>query len=201
MNALSFRTEFGADLKDVDQAEKKDFPAIEQWIRKLPAGTSVTFDLSDIEFIGYSYAKQTIRRCLKDMIEGKYGQRAFILRYAGENHLSKLTEVSYALNENNLTMLVSTGTEGQYALIGYLTCEGLRESIKEKRKKRKLLNMLEMIISQKEAFTNDIAKTLGLSLQNCNHLLDELEQVRLIEREKQISPTGGPLYLNRLIAP
>jgi len=48
-------------------------------------------------------------------------------------------------------------------------------------------------------YTNEIARGLRLTLPNCNYLLAELETSGLVERIKESSPSGGPLYLNRVI--
>ena len=197
MRTVLFR-EFGKDLKFSSQAEQKDYQKLDQTLVTFKPDTVGVFDLNGLEFLGYSYAKQTIRRSFKRLLDGHYGIRAIVLRYDGDDYEVLLDGVRAALVEQNLTMWLSVST--QWIPLGYLSTEGDKEADKEKRKKAKMKDILNFLEGKGECATNEISSGLGLSLQNANHLLQELADMHLIERRKVSSPTGGPLFVNEMVA-
>jgi predicted transcriptional regulator len=73
------------------------------------------------------------------------------------------------------------------------------DTVKDKNKREKMLAIVELLLKKNALYTNEVAKKLTLKLPYCNRLLDELAASRLIVRVKETSPSGGPIYLNRLI--
>ena len=117
-------SEFGTDLKFTDQAEHQDFPKIDGLLKALPLNTIVVFDLNNLEFLGYSYAKQTIRRSFRNFLEGNYKVRVIVLAYDGDDSEGLLDGVRAALAEQNLTMWLFA--QGQWRSFGYLSTEGIK---------------------------------------------------------------------------
>jgi hypothetical protein len=192
--------EFGADLKDVEKGEKDDFPKLDAWLKAIRRNQPVIFDLNGLEYIGYSYAKQTIRRSLQKLFDGKYDASAIWLRYDGDDVKTKLDGISYALFERGITCILENAAKSSYQLIGYLIYEeSMFDTVKDRNKREKMRAIMELLLKKKELYTNEVAKKLVLKLPYCNRLLDELTAMRLITRVKEASPSGGPIYLNQIM--
>ena len=132
------------------------------------------------------------------MLAGDYRIKTIVLKYDGDDFEELLDGVRAALVEQDLTMWLSVNT--QWIPFGYLSTEGDNEAEKEKRKKAKMKDILDLLKRNGEYATNEISSSLGLSLQNANHLLQELAYMHLIDRRKVSSPTGGPLFVNKMVA-
>ena len=197
MRSVRFR-EFGEDLKFSSQAEQTDLRKLEQELARFRPDSPAVFDLNGVEFLGYSYAKQTIRRSFKRFLDGQYKLSAIVLQYDGDDYDVLLDGVRAALAEQNLTMWLLVGD--QWIPFGYLSTDGIKDPDKEKRKKAKMKYILDLLKRTGECATNKISSSLGLSLQNANHLLQELAYMHLIDRRKVSSPTGGPLFVNKMVA-
>ncbi len=197
MQSVRFR-EFGKDLKFSWQAEREDYVELNQTLERTPQDTVGVFDLNGLEFLGYSYAKQTIRRSFKRLLAGDYRIKTIVLKYDGDDFEELLDGVRAALVEQDLTMWLSV--RNRWIPFGYLSTEGDNEAEKEKRKKAKMKDILDLLKRNGEYATNEISLRLGLSLQNANHLLQELADMHLIDRRKVSSPTGGPLFVNKMVA-
>jgi hypothetical protein len=193
-------SQFGKDLKDGDLAQKEHFSLLEQQLWQVPQHSDAILDLDGVEFIGYGYAKHAIRPCVERWLKGKYPLRSLILACRRDDYRVFLEAVELALAEVRLTVLLHLGHRDWLVPLGYLPYESPFETQKERRKKEKLLRILELLIRKTELYTNEIAHDLGLTLPNCNYLLSELESLRLVERIKESSPSGGPLFRNRLVA-
>ena len=192
--------EFGADLKDVEKGDKDDFPKLDHWLKAIHRNRPVIFDLNGLEYIGYSYAKQTIRRSLQKLLDGKYAISAILLRYDGDDVKTKLDGISYALFERGMTCILENAAKSSYQLAGYLTYEeSVFDTVKDRNKREKMRAIMELLLKKKELYTNEVAKKLALKLPYCNRLLDELAAMRLITRVKEASPSGGPIYLNQIM--
>jgi len=190
---------FGTELKDPGVAEKEHFPLLERRIRDFPRGTDAVLDFSGVEFIGYAYAKQTVRPCFEKLLGGELRVRSLLLACDRDDYRVYLEAVHLALAESRLSTLLWLKQENRLAPLGYLIYEPPFEGKKEQRKKEKMRRILDLLIARTQLYTNEIAKNLELTLQNSNYLLGELEKMRLVERIKETSPSGGPLYRNRLI--
>jgi hypothetical protein len=192
--------EFGADLKDVEKGEKEDFPKLDHWLKAIHRNQPAIFDLNGLEYIGYSYAKQTIRRSLQKLLDGRYNASAILLRYDGDDVKTKLDGISYALFERGMTCILESSAKSSYQLIGYLTYEeSAFDTVKDRKKREKMRAIMELLLKKKELYTNEVAKKLALKLPYCNRLLDELAAMRLLTRVKEASPSGGPIYLNQVM--
>lgn len=190
---------FGTDLKDVMKAEREDFPVLDEWLSARDRSSTVLLDLSRVEFIGYSYAKQTVRRALQKLMDRSYPVSSIVLRYDGEDYKTRLDGLGYALNERRMTCLLQLPRTDDATLIGYLGFQDHAfESTKDRKKREKMQAVMNNLVQKKALYTNEVAKSLNLKLPYCNRLLDELSGMRLLHRVKETSPTGGPIYLNRL---
>lgn len=197
MQTVRFR-EFGEDLKFSWQAEQEDYAKLNRSLKRMERDSVGIFDLNGLEFLGYSYAKQTIRRCFRRLLEGDYRIKTIVLKYDRNDYEDLLDGVRAGLAEQDLTMWLSVGTK--WIPFGYLSTDGEKEAETEKRKKAKMKDILVYLRAKRECATNEISDALDLSLQNANHLLQELAKMRLLERSKVSSPTGGPLFVNRMVA-
>lgn len=190
---------FGTDLKDVMKAEREDFPVLDAWLSAPERSLTVVLDFSNLEFIGYSYVKQTVRRALQKLIDRQYPVSSIVLRYDGDDYETRLDGLGYALNERRMTCLLQLPHANSATLIGYLGFQDHAfESTKDRKKREKMQAVMNSLVRKRAMYTNELAKSLDLKLPYCNRLLDELSGMRLLFRVKETSPTGGPIFLNRL---
>lgn len=198
-NVFNFQ-QLGTDLKDAEKGEKKDFPILDTWLRLVQPNHLAILDLNGTEYIGYSYAKQTIRRSIQKLLDGEHTASAIVLRYNADDVKTKLDGISYALFERGMTCILENSSRSLYQLIGYLTYEeSIFDTVKDKNKRKKMRAIMELLFKKKELYTNEVAKKLDLKLPYCNRLLNDLETMRLIMRIKETSPSGGPIFLNRVV--
>lgn len=198
-NVFNFQ-QLGTDLKDAEKGEKEDFPILDSWLRLVQPNHLAILDLNGTEYIGYSYAKQTIRRSIQKLLDGEHNASAIVLRYTADDVKTKLDGISYALFERGMTCILENSSRSSYQLIGYLTYEeSIFDTVKDKNKRKKMRAMMELFFKKRELYTNEVAKKLNLKLPYCNRLLNDLETMRLIIRIKEVSPSGGPIFLNRVV--
>ncbi|MFH1570279.1 MAG: hypothetical protein ABIL09_19965 [Gemmatimonadota bacterium] len=193
--------DFGAELKDTALAETVHFPLLDQQLQQMAPGSLVLLDLGGVDFMGYGYAKQTVVECVRRLQDGRYPLRALLLGYDREDYATRLEALDTALAEFRLTMLLALEGRAALSALGYVQANRPFEGKREHQKRMKLLRVLNLMIDRRELYTNEVAAQLELTLPNSNYLLGELETMRLVERLKEASPTGGPIYLNRLLAP
>ncbi|GEM_PF-1592605 len=199
VNVFNFQ-QLGTSLKDAEKGEKEDFPILDSWLRLVRPNHLAILDLNGTEYIGYSYAKQTIRRSIQKLLDGEHTASAIVLRYNADDVKTKLDGISYALFERGMTCILENSSRSSYQLIGYLTYEeSIFDTVKDKNKRKKMRAMMELLFKKKKLYTNEVAKKLNLKLPYCNRLLKDLEKMRLITRIKETSPSGGPIFLNRVV--
>lgn len=190
----------GNDLSDVDKAQERDFPIIDDNLKKVNSTSEIIyFDINDVKYIGYSYAKQTFRRAILNVFEKKYRAFTVCFKYDQDEYEKKFDGLIYALNQRLLSSFLISENFKHPKIIGYITVTDHRDTQKEISNKKNQRAVVEYILQKKEAYTNDIAEELDLKLPNTNRILKELEDKRLIKREKVTSPSGGPIYLNKSI--
>lgn len=192
--------QLGTDLKDAEKGEKEDFPRLDSWLSFVLPNRLAILDLNGTEYIGYSYAKQTIRRSIQKLFDGEHNALAIVLRYDADDVKTKLDGISYALFERGMTCILENSSHSSYQLIGYLTYEeSIFDTVKDKNKRKKMSAIMELLFKKNELYTNEVANELNLKLPYCNRLLNDLEKMRLITRMKETSPSGGPIFLNRVV--
>lgn len=201
---MTFRldfTDFGADLRDAAVGEQDHLPALEARLRQMPAGAQAVLDLSGVEFLGYAYARQTVAECARRVLDGRYPVRSLSLAYDGEDFEVRLVALEGLLAELRLSLFMRLEPRGELVILGYLRAPRPFEGKREGAKRAKLRRVLQLLIERGELYTNEVARELELTLPNSNYLLGELESGRLVERVKEASPSGGPIYRNRVLAP
>lgn len=179
---LDLRGLFGRER--LDRTHEDDFPAFDRAIQEQPSGAVVVFDLRGLEYLGYSFAKRTIRKALRRRNLGEYDERQFIL--AADQGREFIDGLQTALREEKLFMLVVPEPraldEGRLigAAPGYLedTFNALRDL--------------------GEATTAELARSIDQSVQNTKNRLDRLYEMGLVRREKVPSPSGGREWKNRV---
>jgi len=192
--------QFGNELSDVDKAQENDFPIIDEQLKKLNSVNEIIyFNINEVKYIGYSYAKQTFRKAIMNVFEDKYNAFTICFKYDQDEYEKKFDGLIYALNQRLLSTYLISENFQYPKILGYLAISDPRDTQKEKSNKKNQKDVIEYILKKKEAFTNDIAVALDLKLPNTNRILKELEEKRLIKREKVTSPSGGPIYLNKSI--
>lgn len=183
---FNFREAFGAEvLYDGTQGEEHLFK-ISRHVRAQPEGTVVAFDLRDLEYIGYSYAKPTIRTPLRRENGGEYGKRRLIL--LAERREDFLDGVEAALEEEDMAVLLADSMEdplGSIEPIGHV--------------KEHLLETFYVVKGAGSATTAQIASKLEESPQNTNNRLRSLDDLGLIRREKVDSESGGKEWQVRVL--
>ncbi len=190
---------FGAQLNDVDKAQDQDYPLLHKKLKSIGKENVITLNANGVSYIGYSYAKQTIRKVLSNLITDQYSFYCICLRYDESDYEKVFDGLIYALNQKGYSTFLVSESFQQPQILGYLSSSDPRDSKKEISKKKKQRSVLEYILKQKEAFTNDIAEAVNLKLPYTNRILKNLEDNRLITRVKETSPSGGPIYMNKSV--
>lgn len=183
MVVIDFLNTFGARL---DLQGEDDALILDERIRRTPNDALIAFRLQGVEYLGYSYAKPTIREALKERNAGTYGERRFFL--ISEVDESFLEGIHAALREEGLFMYVSpsqeaVGSKGR--LIGKAT-DALSETF-------------EVLLQLGPSTTGEIASAIDTSPQNAKNRIDRLSAMGVVDREKVKSPSGGEEWLNRIV--
>lgn len=197
---FNLATELGKELRDVDQAHNEHYPIINAWLKKnTNTNQIVTFNANEIEYIGYSYAKQTFRKVFSNLLAGEYSFYSLYFKYDKSDFEKVCDGLIYAFNQKEYSTFWLSESLERPKIIGYITTKEPEESKKTISKKKNLESVLNYILKSRELYTNDIAESLNLKLPNTNRILKELEYKRLIKRVKETSPSGGPIFLNKSI--
>lgn len=152
-----------------------------------------------MEFVGYAYARQTVIPCLQALLRRQYPVRWIVLRSERQDHARALEGLAQALTEHRLTVMLQVA---QHRMpFGYLVRQQPFEGKRAQAKRQKMLSIVKLLDSSGALYTNQIATGLDLTLPNCNYLLSELQGKGLVERRKESSPSGGPIFLNALAPP
>lgn len=196
---IPLRKLFGDQLNDVDKAQDQDYPLLHKKLRDIGSENVITLNANGVSYIGYSYAKQTIRKVLTNLITDQYSFYSMCLRYDESDYEKVFDGLIYALNQKGYSTFLVSESFRRPQILGYLSSSDPRDSKKEVSKKRKQRSVLEHILKKKESFTNDIAEAVNLKLPYTNRILKNLEENRLIKRVKETSPSGGPIYMNKSV--
>jgi hypothetical protein len=191
---------FGTELSDVDKAQNKDYPILDNWLRKINVpNQNILLNANGLNYIGYSYAKQTFRKVITNLIENKYNFYSLSFKYDQDDFEKKFDGLNYALNQREYSSFWVSNDFRYPKIIGFITTIDPQISKSVQRNKANQKSVLEYILKKKELFTNDISDHLNIKLPNTNRILKELEEKRLIRRVKETSPSGGPIYLNKSV--
>jgi len=183
MDVISFSTKFGLRL---DLQGEEHEPILDDLVRKDTTDATVAFDLRGVKYLGYSYAKPTIRKILKRRNRGEYGERRLFLVSQIDDLF--LEGIRAALREEKLVMHVAPsppdiGRDGQ--LIGRAT-QALNETF-------------EVLLRHAPITTGELANYLDTYPQNAKNRIDRLLEMGIVAREKVQSSTGGYEWLNRVL--
>lgn len=189
---------FGTELRDGALADEH-FQELDRQLREAVGTPTAILDLSGVDFVGYAYARQTVVPCLQFTLRRVYPIRWLVLRCDCEDYAQALEGLALALTEHRLTAMLQTAD--RVSPFGYLVREQPFEGKRAQVKRQKMLNIMKLLESSGARYTNQIATDLELTLPNCNYLLAELEGIGLVERRKESSPSGGPIFLNTLAPP
>lgn len=171
----------------LDKPQENDLNRLDRAVRDQPPGGVVVLNLRQLEYLGYSFVKQTIRKVLRRRNAGEYGERQIVL--VAEMDPEFLDGTETALEEKKLFTLVvpEPGSLRQDPQAGELL--GAAPSYLEET--FRTLQELE------EATTGELARAINQSVQNTNNRLKRLEEMGLARREKVASPSGGREWQNR----
>ena len=169
----------------MDKQGEEHWPQLERFLRNRKAGGLVPLDLRSLAYLGYSYAKATIRRALQKRNAGDFGELSlFLVADQGPLFLDGLTA---ALREGGLFMLVAEAEDAvpdEGELFGSVP-RHVEETFQVLRRKAPIT-------------TGELARLVGQTPQNTKNRLDRLYEMGLVQREKVPSPTGGLEWLNRV---
>lgn len=195
--------QFGTELKDPVLAETDHFPRMDLALTESSEDSVAVLDLSGVEFMGNAYARQTVVPAVEGVLESRYPARWIALAYDRSDHAARLEAVSQVLAELRLSVMLELRHRRRdcYTHVGYVERDVPFEAKRVQQKKRKMRDILGLLADRGGLYTNEVAEALDLTLPNCNYLLSELSRQRLVERVKQSSPSGGPIYLNRPALP
>lgn len=192
--------EFGDQLSEYEQAQNDHYPRLHSWLKNINNTNQIVYlNVTSVNYIGYSYAKQIFRRVIANLLSNEYNFFSLCFKYDKSDYKNVFEGLIYALNQKEYSTFL-VGPPFKYPkIIGYITASDPRDTKKELSKKTKQKAVLEYILRKKEVYTNDIAESLDFKLPNTNRILKELGEKKLIKRVKETSPTGGPIYLNKSI--
>lgn len=179
---VDLRDVFGRDR--LDRVQDQDFVALDEAIRDAAPLSLVGFDLRSLKYLGYSFAKRTIRKALKRRNADEYGERRLII--VSDQGRDFLDGLEAALRDQKLFMLMAPSPDalGQGRLIGAVPSY--------------LEDTFNALRDLEEATTGTLARTIDESAQNTKNRLDQLYAMGLLRREKVPSPTGGMEWSNRI---
>lgn len=180
---LSFRDIYG--LSRLDNQGEEHWSRLDMLLHEQPGESIVAFDLRELEYLGYSYAKPTIRQALLLRNKGEYReQRMFLVADQGPKFLDG---IEAALREKELFMLVAPSLDCPAEtgrLIGSVP-DHVRATF-------------EVLQSQAPVPTGKLAQEIGQTPQNTKNRLDKLYCMGLLRRKKLPSPSGGLEWLNQI---
>lgn len=180
---FDFYTRFGRPHLDIQGEEH--YPIVNDFIQQLSTDAVVAFDLRGLEYFGYSYAKQTIRRVLRQRNQGEYAQRQFFL--VSDQKDDFLDGLTAALREKSMFMLVSPDMEHPFnkgTIVGEIP-----DYVKA---------TFDVLCQKAPISTGSLAQVIGQSPQNTKKRLDRLYEMGLLRREKIPSPSGGLEWINSI---
>lgn len=171
----------------LDKPQEDDLGRLDEAVRDQPSGAVVALDLRQLEYLGYSFVKQTIRKILRRRNAGEYGERQIVLVAEPDPEFLDGTET--ALKEKKLFALVvpEPGVLRKDPQAGELL--GAAPSYLEE--------TFRTLRDLEEATTGQLARAIDQSVQNTNNRLKRLEEMGLVRREKVSSPSGGREWRNR----
>lgn len=183
VDMISFSDQFGPRL---DLQGEEHAPLLHDRVCATPPDALVAFDLRGVRYLGYSYAKPTIRKALKQRNRGEYAGRRLLLISDLDDLFLEGTDA--ALKEEKLFMYVAptpeaVGSKGQ--LVGRAT--------------RTLTETFDILLKESPITTGQLAELLNTSPQNAKNRIDRLVEMGAVTRQKVQSPTGGYEWLNRIL--
>lgn len=163
----------------------EDEHVVERKINATPTDAVVFFDLRGKEYVGYSYAKPTIRKQLIRRNNGEYGERRFVLVAPLSNDF--LDGVSHALEEEKLLMYAVEDPDdfGRAGSLVGAKSDALRETF-------------TILLQRAPISTGDLATMLDTTPQNAKNRIDRLVDLGIVIRSKEVSRTGGYEWINRI---
>lgn len=184
MTIFSFAKHFGGIRFDIQGDEHG--PEVEEHIKSTSSDAVVIFDLREIRYLGYSYAKPSLRRLFEMRNRGEYATRRFFITAPLEGDL--LDGVAAAFSEKKMAAYAvdapdRLGKSGK--LIGAVT-PALQETF-------------DLLLQRGAMSTGDLARALDTSPQNAKNRVDRLVNQGLAVREKVSSETGGTEWINRIV--
>lgn len=179
--SLNFQKRYSVSRLDNQGEDHSLF--LDQFIREQPNNSIIALDLRGLKYLGYSYAKATIRQVLLRRNAGEYcGRRLFLVADQGQQFLDG---INAALSEKELFMLVSSNLEHPTKACFFVG------SIPDY-----VQSTFEVLRSHEPIPTGKLAHLINQSPQNTKKRLDRLHSMGLLRREKVPSPSGGLEWLN-----
>lgn len=180
---FSFKDRF--HLADLFREQEKHAEEVDAFIRKQEDGTWIGLDLRELDFLGYSYSKPTIRRPIMRQISGEYDQkRIFIVADQDESFFDGLERA--LLDKKLAALLASHPSEPitEWKILGKLSDH--------------LHQTFDRLIEVGPISTSDFAKKIDQSVPNTNARLRDLQSLGLIQRYESTSPSGGREWVNKV---
>lgn len=175
------------DRSRLDKTKDGDLERLDRAVREQPPGSVVALDLRPLEYLGYSFAKRTLRKVLRRRNAGEYDDRQIIL--VAEQDPEFLDGTETALKEEKLFTLVVPDPD----------------AIRRDQRAGQLLgaapahleDTFDALRELEDPTTGELARAINESVQNTNNRLRRLEEMGLVRREKVSSPSGGREWRNR----
>ena len=163
--------------------------ALLAFIREQADDTWVGLDFRQATYVGYSYAKQTVRVALKEQMAGLLGNRRIVLiGKRPKDDPSFFEGIDIALREADAVVLLTPSPD--IPIEGWGVLGTLPSHLQETFAQLTGLNPIS---------TAAFADILGQSIPNTNNRLKALHQLGLIKREKVLSSTGGYEWKNSVV--
>jgi len=138
----------------------------------LPPGGRLVIDLSGMEVLSGSFADEALASLLSELRDGEISDRYLLVRADDEELLEDLSE---RLSRRGLALLALVG-DG-HRVLGKLPPY--------------LAEALEQVIERGRLTSLELARLLGISVQNASVRLRELAKLRLIHMVQESRPGGG----------
>ena len=146
-----------------------------QALESLSPGEKLVVDLAGLEVLSGSFADEALASLLSELRDGELPDRYLLIRADDEELLEDLSE---RLSRRGLALLALV--RDGYRVLGKLPPY--------------LAEALEQVIEQGRLTSLELARLLGISVQNASVRLRELAKLRLIRMVQESRPVGGVQY-------
>ena len=189
------KRQLGVSVPDLVTRElgQKIYADMASALQAPPAGGVLTIDFSGIRVVDTSFADETILRLLKELVEGKYGERFLCLYNPSQSTIANL-EGAIARKRLRLAFFaIFPGKKWQ--------CIGRYDSsaFPDDQIEPLLQETLRLVVEREKLTARELATREKIELNNASTRLKKLHDARLVKREEMVSEEGKSYVYKSLV--